>query len=129
MGLDVEKANIQKSMLSFSQFMSRDKDSNKEDKTRSMMGPPRKKEGLKRTQTKMLNSKRSLPRDEENNMEYRRHCLMRASRRKEGHSIQKKSSRPSWSKLEDRRWCLMRALLRKNDMGLRIMKKSAMFSK
>ena len=49
LGLDVEKANIQKSMLSFSQFMSRDKDSNKEDKTRSMMGPPRKKEGLKRT--------------------------------------------------------------------------------
>ena len=126
-GLHVEKANIQKSLVSL--FMSRDKDSNKEDKTSGMMGPSRQKEGLKRPQTKMLKSKWSVPRGEKNNMEDRRYCLMRAPRRKEGHSIQKKSSRPSWFKLEDRRWCLMRALFRKKDMGLRIMKKNALFSK
>ena len=128
-GLDVEKANIERSMVSFSQYLSRVKDSNKEDKTRSMMGPSRKKEGLKGTKTKVLRSKRSVPRGEENKMEDRRQCLMRASRRKEGRSIQKKSSRPKWSKLEDRRRCLRRALLRKKEMGLRIMKKNAMFSK
>ena len=70
--------------------MSRVKDSNKEDKTRSMMGPSRKKGGLKRTQTKILRSKRSVPRGEENKMKDRRHNLMRASRRK-------------WYKMEERR--------------------------
>ena len=121
--LDVEEAKIRKNMLNFSQFMSRDEDSKKEDETRSVRRPSRKKEGLIiRTQTEMLRSNFSLPRGEENNMEDRRHRLMRASRRKEGHRIQKKTSRPSWSKMEVRRRWLMRALLR-------IMKKNALVSK
>ena len=128
-GLDVGKAKKQKTMLSFSQFMSRDKDNNMEDQTRSMLGASRKREGFKRTPTEILKSKRSVPRGEENNMEDKRHCLMGASRRKEGPSILKKKSMPSWSKMIDRRRCLMKALLKKKEMGLRIMKKNAMFSK
>ena len=123
--LDVEEAKIQKNMLSSSQSLSREEDSGKEDQTRSMSGPSKRREGLKRTWAKMLMSKPSVPRGEENNMEDRTHCLMRASRRKQ-------------SKMEERRRWLIKALSRINgpflghgswSHGPWIMKRNAMFSK
>ena len=110
-------------MSSSRQSLSRDEYSGNENQTRSMSGPYRKREGIKRTQTKILKSKRSVPRGEENNMEDRRHFLMRASRR-------------TGSKTEERRHWLMRALSRKKKVGQGswshdpwIMKRNAMFSK
>ena len=86
-----------------------------------------------KTKKNMLGSSQSMSREEDERgfkkqrqvfagqLEGRIPCLNRAPRRKGG--------QPSRSKIKDRRRCLMRALLRKKEMGLRISKKNAVFSK
>ena len=152
--VDVKEAKIQENMSGSSQFMSMDEDRvgfhDKEDETRRMKGTSGKKEGLQRDHIKMLSSDWYGPKGEESIMKNKRHRLSKSSRRKNCHRIKRKMSLPSCSKLEDRRQCLRRALLgmketkknmvgssqfrtrtilNKKEIGPRIMKRNAMFSK